>query len=165
MASELSRRLLTFATGGDAIKKIMPLTGLIKRTVTTLLKDSNIVLQSQLPDDLYPAAIDERQMMQAINSLILNAKEIMPQGAQLTVLGENLHISEQDSLPMRSGRYRKISIRDAGTGIVPENLAKVFDPYYSMKDIKDFSRLTQNNVWTPVFSLDKSVSYMVIYEL
>ena len=135
MASGLSRRLLTFATGGDPIKKIMPVTGLLRSTVATLLKDTSIVLQFHLPEDLYPAAIDEEQMTQVINNLIINAKEVMPHGGTLTILGENLHISDQDSLPMRSGKYLKISIRDTGAGIAPENLAKVFDPYYSTKDM------------------------------
>jgi len=133
MAGALSRRLLTFATGGEPIKKVMPLSGLLRSTVTASLKDSNIHLQFQLPDELYPAAIDEGQMKQVINNLIINAKEAMPHGGTLTVSGENLHVSAQDSLPMKTGNYLKISIRDTGAGIPSENLAKVFDPYYSTK--------------------------------
>jgi two-component system, cell cycle sensor histidine kinase and response regulator CckA len=113
----------------------MTLTELLKGSVTALLKDSNIELHFQLPDNLYPVAIDEGQMKQVINNLVINAKEVMPRGGTLTVLGENLQISEQDSLPMRAGKYLKISIGDTGAGIAPENLAKVFDPYYSTKDM------------------------------
>ncbi len=134
MAGALSRRLLTFATGGDPVKRDMSLTGLLKSTVTALLKDSNIAFQFYLPDELYPVAIDEGQMKQVINNLIINAKEAMPQGGTLTIRGENLNVSEQDSMPLHAGKYLDISIRDTGAGILAENLAKVFDPYYSTKD-------------------------------
>ncbi len=134
VAASLSRRLLTFATGGDPIKKIMPISGLIRSTVDALLQNSDIAIQFQLQDGLYPAAVDEGQLKQVINNLIMNAKEAMPRGGTLTVRGENLNISAQDKLPMQSGKYLKISIQDTGTGILAENLAKVFDPYYSTKD-------------------------------
>jgi PAS domain S-box-containing protein len=134
VAAALSRRLLIFATGGDPIKKIMPLTELIRGTVYTLLKNSDIAIQFLMQDGLYPAAIDEGQLKQIIQNLIANAKEAMPNGGTLVVQGENLDISAQDKLPLQSGKYLRISIRDTGTGIASDNLAKVFDPYYSTKD-------------------------------
>ncbi len=134
IASELSRRLITFATGGDPMKKIISLSELFVNTISSMLKDSNIKAEFNFPVDLYPVAIDEVQMKQVINNLIINAKEAMPNGGKLTVRGENLHISAQDSYPMREGDYLKISIRDTGAGIPAENLAKIFDPYYSTKD-------------------------------
>jgi PAS domain S-box-containing protein len=135
MASDLSRRLITFATGGDPIRKVMPLSGLLMSMVNTLLHDSNISPEFNLPDDLSPVAIDEGQMKQVVNNLTLNAKEAVPKGGVFAISGENLHITEQDSSPMRAGNYVKISFRDNGTGIPAEDLAKIFDPYYSTKDL------------------------------
>jgi signal transduction histidine kinase len=103
-------------------------------TVGSLLKDTAITADFNLPDDLYLVAIDEGQMKQVIYNLIINAKEAMPRGGTLMVRGENLRISAHDSYPMREGDYLKISIRDTGAGIPAENLAKIFDPYYSTKD-------------------------------
>jgi signal transduction histidine kinase len=134
IASELSRRLITFATGGDPLKKIVSLSELLVNTISGMLKDSTIKAEFNVPDDLYRVAIDEGQMKQVINNLIINAKEAMPHGGTLTVRGENLRISAHDSYPMREGDYLKISIRDTGAGIPAENLAKIFDPYYSTKD-------------------------------
>ena len=134
IASELSKRLITFATGGDPLKKIVSLSELLVHTISTLLKDSNIKTQFSFPDDLYRVAIDEGQMKQVIYNLIINAKEAMPNGGTLIVRGENLRISAHDTYPMREGDYLKISIRDTGAGIPAENLAKIFDPYYSTKD-------------------------------
>jgi two-component system cell cycle sensor histidine kinase/response regulator CckA len=134
IASELSRRLITFATGGDPLKKIVFLPGLLVNTISTLLKDSNIQTEFIIPDDLYRVAIDEGQMKQVISNLIINAKDAMPNGGKLTVRAENLRISAQDSYPMREGDYLRISIADTGAGIPAENMAKIFDPYYSTKD-------------------------------
>lgn len=134
IAGELSTRLITFATGGEPLKKSASLSELIKSSVALLMKDSTIKTVLTMPDDLYLVAIDEGQMKQVINNLIINAKEAMPQGGTLTVLGENLHITAQDNIPMREGDYLKISVQDTGAGIPAENMAKIFDPYYSTKD-------------------------------
>jgi PAS domain S-box-containing protein len=134
LASELSRRLITFSTGGDPIKKILTLSGLLTETVPLMLKGSDINLLIDLPDDLHAVAIDEGQMKQVISNLVYNAREAMPGGGSLTIRGENLSVSSDDSLPIRKGDYVKISFTDTGVGIPAENLAKIFDPYYSTKD-------------------------------
>jgi PAS domain S-box-containing protein len=134
IAGELSTRLITFATGGEPLKKSASLSELFRNTVTLMLKDSTIKTEFTMPDDLFHVAIDEGQMKQVINNLILNAKEAMPQGGTLTVRGENLHITAQDNIPMREGDYLKISIQDTGAGIPAEYMDKIFDPYYSTKD-------------------------------
>jgi signal transduction histidine kinase len=134
IASELSRRLITFATGGDPLKKIVSLSELLVNTISTMLKDSTIRAEFSFPEDPYRVAIDEGQMKQVIHNLVINAKEAMPDGGTLRVRGENLRISAHDTYPMREGDYLKISIRDTGAGIPAENLAKIFDPYYSTKD-------------------------------
>ncbi len=134
MAAELSNRLLTFATGGDPLKKTMSLSGLLAGRINMMLKGSTISSEFHLPDDLYLVAIDEGQMNQVISNLVTNAKEAMPKGGTLTVRGENLSISAEDMLPIREGSYLKISIRDTGIGLPAENLAKIFDPYFTTKD-------------------------------
>jgi PAS domain S-box-containing protein len=134
IAAELSQHLLTFATGGIPMRKVAPLAELVRDTVTAFLKDSNISPEFGLPDGLYAVAIDGGQMRQVFGNLAMNAREAMPDGGRLSIRGENLQISAQDSLPIQEGRYLRISVRDTGVGIPSENLARIFDPYYSTKD-------------------------------
>ena len=134
IAGELSKRLITFATGGEPLKKSLSLSELIGNMVKSMLKDSAINVEFTFPDDLYRVAVDEGQMKQVINNLVINAKEAMPDGGTLSIRGENLRISAKDNIPMREGNYLKISVQDTGAGIPAENLAKIFDPYYSTKD-------------------------------
>jgi signal transduction histidine kinase len=133
-ASELSSRLITFSTGGEPIKKVMSLSGLLVNVISTTLQGSNISPEFDLPDNLYPVSVDERQMTQVINNLVLNAKESMPKGGKLIIRGKNLHISDQEATFVQAGKYLMISFQDNGVGIPSENLAKIFDPYFSTKN-------------------------------
>jgi signal transduction histidine kinase len=151
-AGDLSKRLITFATGGDPVKKNISLSGLLVKTVNTLLKDSKINMVFDLPADLYTIAIDEGQMTQAITNLVINAIEAMPQGGTLAVRGENVRISAQDNLPLQAGDYLKISFRDTGAGIPSENMAKIFDPYFT----------TKNTYYKKGLGLGLAVCYSVI---
>jgi PAS domain S-box-containing protein len=133
IAGELSRRLITFATGGDPVRKTMQVSELLAGTIGDLLKGSAIKPEFDLPEDLLPVTIDDGQMKQVFANLVMNAKEAMPEGGTLTVRGENLTITSTDSLPMSEGAYVRISVSDTGVGIAPEKLAKIFDPYFSTK--------------------------------
>jgi len=135
MASGLSNRLITFATGGDSFREVMPLSGVITDAIDSVMKGSGIRLDVYLPENLYEVAVDEGQMKQAIANLVSNAKEAMPRGGTFTVRGFNLGVSARDSVPLREGRYLLISFRDTGPGIPENDLVKIFDPYYSTKTI------------------------------
>lgn len=73
------------------------------------------------PDALPAAAVDPDRMRQVILNLCLNALEAMPHGGELTL---SLH-AEPDAL--------RLEIRDSGTGIAPEALPHIFDPYFTTK--------------------------------
>ena len=48
---------------------------------------------------------------------------------------ENAAVDEKDRLTLMAGKYVLLSIKDQGTGIAPKNLTKIFDPYFSTKDM------------------------------
>ena len=59
----------------------------------------------------------------------------MPDGGFLTVSAKNVYLSEKDDIPLREGRYIQISVSDQGTGIQADNLTKIFDPYFTTKEM------------------------------
>jgi signal transduction histidine kinase len=134
MAAQLVKRLMTFATGGDPVKRVVSMSDLFRGEVSSQLIGSNITPLFALPHDLHPAAVDEAQIKQVIGNLVLNAREAMPEGGTLTLRGENLRLPAQNSVSLPEGNYVKISLRDTGPGISPEKLSKIFNPYYSTKD-------------------------------
>lgn len=81
---------------------------------------AGVKLQLVLPA-LPKIHLDADQIRQAVLNLLRNAKESMPQGGELTLSAEHV----DDTLI--------IHVRDTGVGIAPENVARIFDPFYSTK--------------------------------
>jgi PAS domain S-box-containing protein len=132
-AKDLSYRLLTFAKGGEPFKQVTAITKLLRETVQLALSGSNISAKFILEENLYALEIDEGQMKQVITNILINAKEVMPRGGHITINALNLPAHEASNLPLKDRNYVHISIEDQGVGIVPKNLPRVFDPYFTTK--------------------------------
>ena len=129
-ASELTQQLLTFARGGEPVKKIVDVSRLVNEAVSFGLRGSSIKGVVELSDDLWHIDADEGQINQALNNLLINASQAMPDGGTATVRAENLVTQDPSG---QSGRFVRLTIRDTGTGIPPEILPKIFDPYFTTK--------------------------------
>ena len=77
--------------------------------------------------------VDLGQFSQVIHNLVLNALQAMPQGGTIRLDAHNADLEDQSGLPLKAGRYAKITLQDEGLGIPQEHLAKVFDPYFTTK--------------------------------
>ncbi len=129
-AGELTRQLLTFARGGEPVKKIVDISRLVNEAVTFALRGSNVRGVLELADDLWTLDADEGQINQALNNLLINAVQAMPEGGVVTVRGENSVMDDSSGV---AGRYVRLTIRDTGVGIPADLLARVFDPYFTTK--------------------------------
>jgi len=132
-AAALTRQLLTFARGGEPVKKSLATAPLIREAASLFLSGGNCKAELQLPPDLWCLHADAGQMHQALNNLILNAVQSMPGGGVLRISAAN-HLAADDGGGVLSpGRYLRIVITDQGDGINPELLPKIFDPYFTTK--------------------------------
>lgn len=135
-AKHLTLQLLTFTRGGDPVKRPASLALLLKDSIALALSGSSIKNEVSVPDDLWPAEIDQQQMGQVFQNLLINGLQAMPDGGTLTVCAENLFLGQErpgHRLRLKEGRCVKISIKDTGCGIPPEHVTKVFDPYFTTK--------------------------------
>ncbi len=130
-AKNLTRQLLTFSKGGSPIKMSASISELVIDTTNFALSGSKIKPEFFISDDLWPVEIDTAQISQVINNLVINAKEAMASGGKIEIRMENLH--DPSNLPLKEGKYLKISIKDYGTGISKENISRIFDPYFTTK--------------------------------
>lgn len=133
-AKDLTQQLLTFAKGGDPVKKISALENIIEDSANFVLHGDKVICRFDFPGDLWLADIDKGQISQVIQNIVLNASHAMPDGGVINIMCENVfQTQEQNFAALPSGKFVKISIADTGIGI-PENIIeKVFDPYFSTK--------------------------------
>ncbi|TFG18662.1 MAG: PAS domain-containing sensor histidine kinase [Promethearchaeota archaeon] len=133
-AKSLTQQLLTFAKGGAPIRKTTSSIGeLIKTTTNFVKRGKSCKAKFDIAEKLHAVDIDEAQMSQVINNLVLNAIQAMPNGGTVYIRGENTEISGQLPIPIAPGKYLRIEVQDEGVGIPPENLPKIFDPYFTTK--------------------------------
>jgi two-component system, cell cycle sensor histidine kinase and response regulator CckA len=132
-AQNLTRQLLAFSKGEKPQKDLVSLSDLLQTSVSLVLRSSNVRRHAVLPADLWWVEADAEQINQAVNHLLINADQAMPQGGAIHILAENVRLSEKSQIPLEPGLYVKVSIQDQGVGISPEHLDKVFDPFFTTK--------------------------------
>ncbi len=136
IATTLTQQLLTFSKGGAPITKTAAISSLIIESVKFTLRGSKVRGDTtSVPADLWPVEVDEGQINQVIQNLTKNAEQAMPQGGNIYLSAENIILDSDtaDSLSLMSGKYIKITLRDEGVGIAPNELSQIFDPYFTTK--------------------------------
>lgn len=134
-AKTLTRKLLTYSRGGSPQRKTASIANVIRDAVNLSLSGKNIDCRFELPDDLWSAQIDESQMHQVVHSLVTNAAEAMPQGGAIEIGAQNVHLTADQIQPLKAGHYIKWFVRDRGVGISQEHMKKLFDPYFTTKQM------------------------------
>jgi len=132
-ASKLTQQLLTFARGGEPVKKLMHPAALVRETVSFVMRGSNVRSIVELADDLWSIEADSGQLSQALNNLLINAVQSMPNGGEVTVRVTNETLGPDYMGRLAPGQYIAIAIEDRGCGIPPDILANIFDPYFTTK--------------------------------
>jgi CheY-like chemotaxis protein len=133
-ARDLTRQLLTFSKGGAPVRKAMSIADILKESAEFSLRGSNVRCEFDLPADLPAVEIDEGQIAQVLNNLIINADQAMPDGGILRVGAGTVEVTGADSLPLKPGRYLRVTVADTGIGIPKEALPRIFDPFYTTKE-------------------------------
>ncbi len=132
-AKDLTHQLLTFSKGGAPVKKVASIADLVRESSAFALRGSNVRCSVVIAPDLWSAEVDPGQISQVIHNLVINADESMPEGGRVRIVCRNTLIRDATHLPLRNGKYIRISITDEGHGIPEAQLTKIFDPYFTTK--------------------------------
>ncbi len=132
-ATELAFQLLTFARGGEPIKKLVSIRQLINETVSLVLHGSNVKEEVDIPDSIRAIEADEGQLSQVLHNIFINATQAMPGGGILSISAQDVILAESNPFALRPGSYVRLKINDQGCGIPAADLKKIFDPYYTTK--------------------------------
>ncbi|ABK98533.1 hybrid sensor histidine kinase/response regulator [Pelobacter propionicus] len=127
-AKDLTRQLITFARGGEPLKKNIDVSSLLREATDFALHGSNVKCRFDLPDDIWMVEADEAQLSQVIHNLVFNAIQAMPGGGTISIGASNV-VSQEGGR-----KFVKISVTDTGTGIPAHHMQQIFDPYFSTKE-------------------------------
>jgi PAS domain S-box-containing protein len=123
-AKGLTQQLLTFAKGGAPEKKIVDLEKVITEITKFSVSGSNIEVNFDFKHK-FSLEADPAQVSQVIQNIVINAAQAMKDGGNIDIFTADTTIDSND--------FVKIIISDTGPGISEENLAKIFDPYFTTK--------------------------------
>jgi two-component system cell cycle sensor histidine kinase/response regulator CckA len=132
-ARDLTRQLLTFSRGGAPARQTQSLAPVIREAAQFALSGSNVSLALDMPPDLWLCDFDKNQLSQVADNLVINACQAMPDGGTLVIKAANEVLSADNAAGLPAGRYVRVSFTDSGPGIPAEDLARVFDPFFSTK--------------------------------
>ncbi len=134
-ARELTHELLTFGSGGAPVRRAAPLAPLLQEAATFVTAGGAIDCEVRIEGALWLAHFDEEQIRQVVYNLLTNAMEAMGDSGTLTLAADNFTAAESSPLPLAPGRYVRVTVADDGAGIPGDRLAKIFDPYFTDKEM------------------------------
>jgi signal transduction histidine kinase/CheY-like chemotaxis protein len=132
-AVRLTKQLLTFAKGGAPVKEHVSLGSLVEEVARFDLAGGNVSLVYHHETDLWPVEADRGQLQQVISNLVINARQAMPNGGNLTITLSNCDLPDASVPGLKAGRYIKVIVQDEGVGIDHTIRDRIFDPYFTTK--------------------------------
>jgi two-component system, cell cycle sensor histidine kinase and response regulator CckA len=138
-AAGLTRQLLAFSRKQALSPEMIDLNGVIghsHKMLRRLITEDIELVTLPSPEPL-PLFADPGQIEQVLINLVVNARDAMPQGGQLTVQSQRVHLSEEYAQlhsQTPPGVYALLSVSDTGVGMDKETQRRVFEPFFTTKE-------------------------------
>ena len=137
-AAKLTHQLLAFSRKQRLEGRLLNLNGLVQSMseMAERTLGDHISLKQVLAPELWNTRIDPTQAEVALLNVLINARDAMPGGGTVTVKTENLLIEDEDTALFKTvgpGAYVVVSVTDTGSGMAPEILARVLEPFFTTK--------------------------------
>jgi CheY-like chemotaxis protein len=144
------KQILSFTRGKDGARCLINLKHLISE-VSKIVQETfpkKIQVKTSTAKDLWTVLADSTQMHQVLMNLCVNARDAMPDGGTLLIQAENVTLSDRgsgngivhngtipltDSKAVPPGSYLVLTVADTGTGIAPEVMEKIWEPFFTLK--------------------------------
>jgi two-component system cell cycle sensor histidine kinase/response regulator CckA len=151
-AANLVRQLLAFSRQQTLQPRVLEVTDVLGELSHLLrrLIGENIELEMVHGRDLKPVRADAGQLEQVIINLAVNARDAMTGGGKLTIQTQNVRTHEpmqRGADVMPPGNYVMIEIADTGTGIPKDILDRIFEPFFSTKEVGSGTGLGLSTVY------------------
>jgi signal transduction histidine kinase/ActR/RegA family two-component response regulator len=152
-SADIIRQLLTFAMEQSSAPELLDLNKSIDQSMKMVSRllgaDVRVIWQ---PDpDLYAVVLDPTHLDQILINLCANARDALEDDGVILIATENRVLDHEDVSeglePMPPGSYACLKVSDSGSGIDPEVLPNIFDPFYSTKEGSNASGLGLASVY------------------
>ena len=139
-AASLTRQLLAFSRKTVLEPKVLDLNEVIRETGKMLrrLIGEDILLTTVLDPTISRVKVDPDQLGQVLMNLVVNARDAMPTGGNLTVESKNVELDEgyaRLNSGVVPGKYVLLSVADSGSGMTEEVKARLFEPFFTTKGV------------------------------
>ncbi len=151
-AANLVRQLLAFSRQQTLQPRVIDITDVLVELSHLLrrLIGENIELELVHGPDLGLVKVDQGQLEQVVINLAVNARDAMPNGGRLMIRTANVRQAQElrrGHEVMPAGDYILIDVADTGVGISPEHLARIFEPFFSTKEVGSGTGLGLSTVY------------------
>lgn len=138
-AANLTRQLLTFGRRQPIQLRAIDLNEVVANMTKMLqrLIGEHIALEAHYAPGGVPVDADPGMLEQVLANLAVNSRDAMPKGGRLVLETSPVLIADDDRLPegAEPGPYVRLRVTDTGTGIAPEHLPHIFEPFYTTKEV------------------------------
>ena len=136
--ANLTKQLLGFARGGKYIVKSLNPNEIIYNTSKMFAQSKReIKIHGSFQKNIWTIEADQGQIELVLLNIYVNAAQAMEKGGDIYLKTENVVFAESDAefLGISAGKYVKMSIADTGPGIDKKVLGKIFEPFYTTKEV------------------------------
>jgi len=136
----LVRQLLAFSRRQTLAPQEVDLNALIEEMGDLLHRTlgGQVEVELKLSDRLWPALTDRAQVETALLNLVINSRDAMPNGGKLIVETANAPLDDADAaetMEIAPGDFVMLAVTDTGSGMPPDVLERVFEPFFSTKEV------------------------------
>jgi signal transduction histidine kinase len=140
IGNELVQQMLAYSRSLKSEKKPTDLNAQISRTGQRLQKSmpESVSLQLRLDEDLPAVAVDAVQMEQVLMNLATNARDAMPEGGTLRIQTSTIELTQafcRRHPKTKPGAYVCLRVSDTGEGMEPGTRDRIFEPFFSTKEV------------------------------
>jgi PAS domain S-box-containing protein len=135
-AKGLTKQLLMFTKGGTGVLSVCDSKEILEDAVKIASAGSTAEITVAVPDGTGPVKVDRAQILQVFQNLIVNSLQAMPPAphkARLQIKAANTQVAEGQIASLPAGTYIEFEVRDNGSGIKPEHLERIWDPFFTTK--------------------------------
>lgn len=135
--ASLTRHMIAFSRGQPSDVRAIDLADLVRTFEEGIkpLLGEDVSVDLQIASEPTTVMADRAQLEQVLINLVVNARDAMQTGGQITLRTSRLETSglEVTTARLPAGKYAVLTVADTGSGMEDETLARIFDPFFSTK--------------------------------